>query len=167
MPLRSPLLLFLAAAIALSLAGCGGTDTGTDTASTSADAGTPAIEANAEDVDVFELAVGDCLTDDTEGQVSENTKVDCATPHASEVYHLFNLPDGDMPQADVMENAGQQGCLAAFEAYVGLDFDSSEYTISTLQPTEGSWSQGDREVVCLLTTQDGSTITGSLRNAKR
>lgn len=149
-------------ALALVLAACGGQQAPAgDAASAAPDVASP------ESVDVFELAVGDCLADSSEGEVSESTKVDCATPHLTEVYHLFNLPEGDFPAPDVLASASQDGCLAAFEAYVGLDFESSEYTISTLTPTVESWGGGDREVVCLLATQDGSTITGSLRNAKR
>jgi hypothetical protein len=142
-------------AFALLLAACGdGSSTG----------GAP---DTAEDVDVFELAVGDCVIDETEGEISETTKVPCTTPHLSEVYHLFDLPSGDFPQGDALGAAVEAGCLGAFEAYVGLDYDRSEYAVNWLEPTPESWAAGDREVVCMLSTQDGSTITGSLRNAKR
>lgn len=144
-------------ALALLLAACGGGD-GSATG--------PTPDA-AEDVDVFELAVGDCVIDETQGEISETTKVPCDTPHLSEVYHLFDLPAGDFPQPEALGTAVEQGCLAAFESYVGLDYDSSEYAFSWLEPTPDSWASGDREVVCMLTTQDDSKITGSLRNAKR
>jgi hypothetical protein len=120
-----------------------------------------------EEVGVFDLAVGDCLIDENEGEVSETVKIACDKPHLSEVYHLFDLPGGDMPGGEAMTASVQSGCLAAFEPYVGLDYDSSEYVFTTLEPTADSWAEGDREVVCMLATQDGSTITGSLRNAKR
>jgi hypothetical protein len=120
-----------------------------------------------EEVGVFDLAVGDCLIDDTSGEVSETVKIACDKPHLSEVYHLFDLPGGAFPERGVMDKAVEGGCLAAFESYVGLDYDSSEYVFTTLEPTPESWTNGDQEVVCMLATQDGSTITGSLRNAKR
>lgn len=121
----------------------------------------------AEDVGVFDLAVGDCLIDDTEGEVAETVKIGCDKPHLSEVYHLFDLPGGAFPERAVMDKAVEAGCLSAFEPYVGLDYDSSEFVFTTLEPTPESWADGDQEVVCMLATQDGSTITGSLRNAKR
>jgi hypothetical protein len=137
-------------ALALSLAACGA----------------PNADGS-EDVGVFDLAVGDCLIDDTEGEVAETVKIACDKPHLSEVYHLFDLPGGPFPERDAMDKAVQNGCLAAFEPYVGLDYDSSEFVFTTLEPTPESWADGDQEVVCMLATQDGSTITGSLRNAKR
>ena len=121
----------------------------------------------AEDVGVFDLAVGDCLIDDTEGEVAETVKIGCDKPHLSEVYHLFDLPGGAFPERAVMDKAVEAGCLSAFESYVGLDYDSSEFVFTTLEPTPESGADGDQEVVCMLATQDGSTITGSLRNAKR
>lgn len=159
-------------ALALTLAACGGagSDAGTDASAandTSANAAGATEPAEPEDVGVFDLAIGDCLIDDTEGEVAETTKVDCTTPHLSEVYHLFDLPGGAMPEGEAMTAAVQAGCLAAFEPYVGLDYDSSEYVFTTLEPTPESWADGDREVVCMLATQDDSKITGSLRNAKR
>ncbi|MGL6291069.1 MAG: septum formation family protein [Silanimonas sp.] len=149
-------------ALILSLSACGG---GASDATTDATTGTEPAET--EDVGVFDLAIGDCLIDDTEGEVAETTKIDCAAPHLSEVYHLFDLPGGTMPEGEAMNAAVQAGCLAAFEPYVGLDYDSSEYVFTTLEPTPESWADGDREVVCMLATQDDSKITGSLRNAKR
>lgn len=120
-----------------------------------------------EDVGVFDLAVGDCLIDETEGELSETVKIACDKPHLSEVYHLFDLPGGAFPERGAMDKAIEAGCLSAFEPYVGLDYDSSEYAFTTLEPTPESWADGDQEVVCMLTTQDGSEITGSLRDAKR
>jgi hypothetical protein len=143
--------------LALLLSACGGSD--------GSSAATEAV--GAEDVDVFELAVGDCVIDETEGEIAETTKVPCSTPHLSEVYHLFDLPGGAIPEAEALSNAVEQGCLAAFEPYVGLDYESSEYAFTWLEPTPESWANGDREVVCMLATQDESKITGSLRNAKR
>lgn len=145
-----PLRLFAPIALALSLAACGG----------------PNADGT-EDVGVFDLAVGDCLIDDTEGEVAETVTIGCDKPHLSEVYHLFDLPDGAFPERSAMDKAIEAGCLGAFEAYVGLDYDRSEYVFTTLEPTPDSWAGGDQEVVCMLATQDGSTITGSLRNAKR
>jgi Septum formation len=144
-------------ALALLLAACGGND----------GSATGPEAAGAEDIDVFELAVGDCVIDETQGEISETTKVPCSTPHLSEVYHLFDLPAGAFPEAEALSTAVEQGCLAAFEPYVGLDYESSEYVFSWLEPTPESWANGDREVVCMLATQDDSKITGSLRNAKR
>jgi hypothetical protein len=59
------------------------------------------------------------------------------------------------------------GCFNRFETYVGIDNQYSEYFITNLAPTEDSWRNGnDREVVCVLTTDDLAT-SGSARGSRR
>ena len=117
------------------------------------------------DESVFELAVGDCLTDSaTTGVIEDVPVVPCDEPHASEVFHTFDVADGDFPgdfTADI-----ESGCLPAFEEFVGVAYDQSALEITWLEPTAESWEQGDREVACIVNDPAGN-VTGSLEGAAR
>lgn len=118
--------------------------------------------------DVFSLSVGDCFDDpDSVEQISQVPIVDCDEPHDNEVYALFDLPDGDFPGDDAVQEAAADGCLGSrFESFVGTPYLESELWASALWPTSDSWAAGDREVVCFL-YEPGTTLTGSQRGANR
>jgi hypothetical protein len=168
MPVRPLLILSLS----LALAACGGAPADPASSAESADpkaATLAAAEEAAEDIDVLSFEIGDCLLDHEETmggtEVSGSREVDCALPHRFEVYHLFDLPAGDYPSSEAMDAAVEAGCTGAFRPYVGIGYDESKYYFQTLTPTAEGWRDGDREVVCMLTLEDGSPIKGSLRGA--
>ena len=113
---------------------------------------------------VFELEVGQCFDDpDSFDEVSNVEIVECATAHDNEVYELFDIPDGDFPGTTTVEEAAVEGCLAAFDPYVGRDYASSSLDVRYLVPTEDTWSSGDREVVCVLYDLNGAQLTGTVQ----
>ncbi len=119
---------------------------------------------------VLSLEVGQCITGQTDGedQVSSVPVVDCAEPHTGEIYSLPQLPDGDFPGDDAVQTSAGELCSGQdFQTYVGKSYEESEIYFSFLVPTEGTWADGDREIVCYLVNQDNSDITGSLRGANR
>lgn len=126
------------------------------------------IVACSSEGDVFSLEVGACFDDpDDIEQVSEVPVVDCAEPHDNEVFAVFDLPDGDFPGIEAVQDASVDGCLGErFESYVGTPYPESEIFASALWPTDSSWSAGDREVVCFL-FEPGEKLIGSQRNAGR
>ena len=69
---------------------------------------------------------------------------------ANEVYYLFDMPSGDFPGSSAIEAQAINGCLDAFEPYVGKEYDTSMLGVLWLTPTAGSWDEGDREIVCHL-----------------
>ncbi|WP_207453249.1 septum formation family protein [Herbiconiux sp. SYSU D00978] len=113
-------------------------------------------------IDVFELQPGDCFSTDDggSGEVTSVKAIPCAEPHRFEVYHEFELPDGDFP-ADVDQQA-LTGCDAQFQAFVGVPNNQSKYEISYFAPTSASWAADDRLVSCLLFDPTGAEMTGSL-----
>lgn len=143
------------AAGGLMLAACS-----TDDETTRDDAG--AIVESGE-ISAFSINVGDCIVGAASGEVSGFEGVPCDQPHDNEVYHTFDLPDGEFPGDAVIEARGTEDCLAEFEPFVGLDFASSIYGVTWLFPTAGSWAQGDREIACLINNFDGTQKTGSAR----
>lgn len=115
-------------------------------------------------IGVFSLNVGDCFDDLPVGDVSTINAVPCGEDHLFEIYHLFDV---DLPDFDsgAIDTAAADGCLAAFEGYMGVTFDTSYYSFDGLQPSAGSWSGGDREVVCLATPKNGTTTAGTAKGA--
>ncbi|MFB2556712.1 septum formation family protein [Herbiconiux liangxiaofengii] len=129
---------------------------------------TSGAEIEQQSADVFRLAVGQCLNDgDASGEVSDVPSVDCSTEHDSEVYFTFDLPEGDFPGSAAVNDAAEAGCLPPFEAYVGIDYDSSSFVYTAYTPTQESWGSGDRQVVCIVYNADESKLTGSVKGAAR
>jgi hypothetical protein len=131
-------------------------------------------DPTAGDDDVFQIKVGECFNDETpEGEtVAEVQKVDCAEPHIWEAYESIILEDGDgtYPGETVVTEQAQTDCKAAFETYVGIDYDSSSLYLSYYYPTEETWTQiNDREILCILTTADdfATKSEGSLEGSAK
>lgn len=116
---------------------------------------------------VFSVAAGDCFDDPEPGvnEISELPLVDCEEPHDNEVYAVVDLDDGDFPGDDAALRDAQDVCLDAFEPYVGASYATSELLATWIVPTEGSWSDGDRAVVCVL-FGDGR-LEGSMQDSGR
>jgi Septum formation len=124
--------------------------------------------ASGQTVDVFSIHIGDCLSDGTGDNetVSDMKKIDCASPHDYEAYHAFDLPAGAYPGETTVDNTANDACNAAFETFVGKDYDSSDLEFNTLTPNEDSWAtRNDREVICLIASADESPLTGTMRGA--
>ena len=116
---------------------------------------------------VFSLEEGQCFDDpQATGEISDVPIVECDEPHDNEVFFTFDLPDGDYPGDIAVQEQASEGCLGAFEGYVGLDYATSELDILFLSPTSDSWDQADdREVVCFLYRVDQEKMTGSMQGS--
>ncbi|WP_203138700.1 septum formation family protein [Microbacterium sp. JZ31] len=125
------------------------------------------------DVDVFDLQVGDCLNLGETGELSSAAVVPCSEPHTEEIFHEFQMEDGDWPGEDAVEQAADEGCYAAFEAFVGTAYEDSTLDYVFLSPLEDGWNDPnveDRLVQCVIyePTDDGpKELTGSLEGAAR
>jgi hypothetical protein len=117
--------------------------------------------------DAFSVGVGDCLGDAAAGQVSDVQVVPCGEPHDAEVFADFQLDGAEYPGAEEVTRLADEGCLSAFEDYVGLPYQRSALEITYFAPTESSWNDlGDRLVSCLLHDPAGP-VSGSLKGAAR
>jgi hypothetical protein len=91
--------------------------------------------------------------------------VDCVTPHQGELYH-HNTVTADAgtpyPGDAAVDAEANLRCYAAFEPYVGLDFNSSRLGYLYFYPNLESWAEGDRGIDCILFAGDGELLTGSL-----
>ena len=105
--------------------------------------------------------VGDCLQDPvTQGEPA--TIVDCAKPHAAEVYAIFALPDGPFPGTNKVIGYRKQ-CGAAARAIASDTGAGNDPSLKTIvrSPDEHSWALGDRSVTCIASSDHPRT--GSIR----
>lgn len=106
------------------------------------------------ELDVFSIKVGDCFADPDVDEVLDVAAVPCDEEHKYQAYALFDLRAGLLPDEDEMYDLASEGCFAEFETYVGLPYPDSELFITWFEPTQESWDQGDREIVCELYLED-------------
>lgn len=149
------------AVVGLGLVGAGYTGLGGQDETTRNDDGS--ITESGE-VGAFRIQLGDCINGAMTGLVESVEGVPCSTPHDAEVYHAFLLPDGVYPGDASVGESASNGCYNAFEPFVGHEYATSIYDISSLSPTQESWDGlRDREVLCLMVNYDGTKKTGSAR----
>ena len=118
--------------------------------------------------DVFTVSVGDCLSEAaSDGEVTEVPIVPCSEPHDAEIYHDFEIDGTEYPGDDEVTRLADEGCLGAFEDFVGIPYDASKLEVTYYTPTEGSWNDvDDRLVSCMILDPAGPT-TDSLEGAAR
>ncbi len=151
------------------------TPSGTDPAVTPTDPdrstdGVPAVPtADPEDQSVFDLQVGTCFNDPgSADEIQSVGSVPCETLHDNEVFALIEYPAGPdeaYPGREVVQDFADEECKGQlFTDYVGTEYQFSRFFATQLTPTDGSWAQGDREIICLLfdtTTQLNASVRGS------
>lgn len=122
----------------------------------------PAETVEADLVGANSLVPGDCIQDlaNDGGTVERLPVVPCEAEHEAEVYATFDVPDGDWPGEDVVTEQSQDGCAERLASFPEAD-DDPETTAFYLFPTEASWADGDRKVICMAFYRDGPR-TGSI-----
>jgi hypothetical protein len=116
--------------------------------------------------DPFAIVVGDCLDDaliaaDTGSEVETLPTVPCDQPHDSEVIASLELTGTAYPGVEAIAAEADAGCIAALEQRVGASYLDTRYDVSYYAPTELSWADGDREVLCVAYDPAGP-LTGPL-----
>ena len=117
-------------------------------------------------VGAFALRLGDCIQNpDAEGVVSIVVSVEgvpCATPHDAQVYAEFDVTGILEYDEAAVELLAQQECIDRWTEAIGTVFWEDLLLDSfSLFPSPASWAVGDRGVVCLLVSIDGSPLSGS------
>ena len=142
--------------VAVAIAGCG----------SDGDPGT-GESAESGDVDVFDLDIGDCLADFQDATELDTIEASpCSEPHSDEIFASGSIPDGAFPGMDIVEATAQKLCIAQFDEFVGKSYEDSVLDVGFLTPTEQSWNDGDRAVLCTV-YDPAEEISGSLRGAQR
>lgn len=120
---------------------------------------------------ITDLRVGDCfdLNDglDVE-EVGEIRAIPCDEPHAFEAYFTTDLAAGPYPSRSALDSETDAACLPSFETYVGLDYETSELYVTSFEPTPEGWEDGDRGLLCAISTFNAETsLTSSVRSSNR
>lgn len=104
-----------------------------------------------------QVAIGDCTDISPETQTGGTVKIlDCAYPHASEVFDTLNFPDVATLQPDALQAFAERGCggwAAPLPASV---------TWIWLGPTADEWASGDRFGLCLAVDSSKRALTEPL-----
>ena len=126
--------------LGLLLAACGG-----------GSGATPTIEA------------GQCFDDAEGAEIDDFDTVGCDEAHQNEVFFVYDADDADeFPGTEALHEAGMDRCTREpFDEYVGESYEDSKFEVFTVVPSEESWGNGDREVVCALYDPEDNSETGS------
>lgn len=135
---------------------------------------TPASDTTATaGAEIPDLQVGDCIdTSATSGQTTlyRIPVVACTTAHGGEIYAETTAPDslaedGSTPTQQALWDAADAYCYPQFARFVGLRWARSELLYWPIAPSEASWAEGDRRILCVVESEQ--PVTGSLSGAER
>lgn len=118
---------------------------------------------------VLDLKVGDCLQLPTASQATTITSAACTSSHEAEVSALVPTDpqdaDAPFPGEQALSAQAETACVDSFEGYVGAPYLSSNLDVTWLTPTQSSWAEGDRTIVCLVHAMDAQTLTSSVKDS--
>lgn len=138
------------------------TQGGAATASASGGGDDGGDDEGGEVTSVFDLESGDCFSA-TGDEVETVTVVDCEQPHLYEVFGVFDHEAGNddpYPGDEAMLEYADAECQPLFEDFVGSDYESSIYWITSVTPSDETWNEADdREIVCALKLGETATET--------
>lgn len=116
--------------------------------------------------DAASIRVGDCVGKLTTGNITAADLLPCGDKHFFEAYASKNAADGAFPGNDPVSQDADSFCGTEFASFVGVPVDKSKYTFYYLTPTEESWKQGDRVILCFAGDDKGGVV-GTLKGAKK
>ncbi|WP_099039573.1 septum formation family protein [Mycobacterium neglectum] len=102
-------------------------------------------------VTATDVKMGDCLS-----EIPGDTKVltvktiDCAEPHAGEVFAVLQMPGGDFPGQAAIDTYADK-CSPELASYAPSAMADDTVQLYVLYPTAETWEQGDRAVTCVAT----------------
>lgn len=129
----------------------------------------PEVEQATEGLTAFsETPPGPCIDlEGDNGVLTSWTEADCDGPRMAEITYNAAFNDGPFPGDQYLADNASSTCRDAFEGYVGVPPEQSEFAYSWIVPTAGTWAAGSRHGICLAITGDGSDITGELKGSNR
>ncbi len=102
-------------------------------------------------VTATDVEMGDCLSEipgDT--RVLTVKTIDCAEPHAGEVFAVLQMPGGDFPGQAAIDTYADK-CSPELASYAPSAMTDDTVQLYVLYPTAETWEQGDRAVTCVAT----------------
>lgn len=146
----------VALTLLLTLVGCG--DSGGDVARDAQGRVTAPGTVRAD-----RIREGDCFDDPDGESVDGFPVVPCDEVHDNQVFHLFEVPDGEYPGQDALTRMALERCEAApFTDWTALPLAESDLDVYAVVPSPDTWDRfDDRTVVCALFSRDRSPLRGT------
>ncbi|MDR1387475.1 MAG: septum formation family protein [Propionibacteriaceae bacterium] len=113
------------------------------------------------DLDVFSVAVGDCFIVPDGDTVSSLAAMPCNQAHNGEIIGKFDVAVSTFDE-DAIDEEAFVFCGQAAAEYIGPNWESTPLDVTYFSPTEGSWDNGDREILCFGMV-DGLDLTDTIR----
>ncbi len=126
--------------------------------------GTPGADGIiAENVLPLDIEEGQCLRDFVDIN-SASTVVTCSTPHNAQLLATeFYADDDEFPGDDALALRAQEVCDGVnLDEGAAASYENLE--LLRVTPRQGAWSDGDRRVDCLVTSDEGNVISETLIN---
>lgn len=115
-----------------------------------------------------DLAVGDCLEDEADVNDAAVAAIDCDDEHRLELIGKFDVDDEDeYPGEEALRTQGDERCQGdLYEEHVGSPLaEGGDVVVTAVLPSEDSWGDGDRTILCFAHAPDLAPTTGSLAEA--
>jgi hypothetical protein len=104
---------------------------------------------------VFDLRVGDCMNNLEETDLELAVDVaPCAELHDAEAVSQFDLPEGGWPGMSFITGKAERRCLDSVGSAAGDAPRADKIETFYFHPTEESWRQDDRTVLCVALFPD-------------
>lgn len=128
----------------------------------------PGIQETADQFTALsEAPPGPCFDLEVEdGFLTGWNEVSCDGPRQAEVSFGASFEEGPWPGDDYLTSTAANTCSTAFETYVGVTPEQSVYEADWLLPTEAQWAEGVRKGICLIVSDDGSAMTGTVKGSE-
>jgi hypothetical protein len=130
------------------------------------------ITAGNENTDIFSIQIGDCTNDVDAEEIASVPTVPCSEPHDNEAYYAYDIDAEKFPGNEAVLAEAGDTCVSEFEGFAGISYEDSILDVWPLIPTEETWAQGDREVICFIYAMNEDftapvQTTGTLAGAAR
>jgi hypothetical protein len=107
-------------------------------------------------VRVTSIRPGDCLVTAPKGLVTSGADaVPCSQAHGAQALSAFDLPAGPFPGVAAVQQAAETGCTGRIGDELTQRIGDGELGLSYIHPTQRGWDQGDHQVVCFVTSEQG------------
>lgn len=89
--------------------------------------------------------------------------LDCAKPHQWEVTGIVAVDSATYPGAESLQITASQECPSLFRDFVGVNAESSPYSLTFVGPTQEQWADaGTHKLACLAGSAEVS-LTGTVK----
>jgi len=130
----------------------------------------PTVQEATDQFSTFsDVPPGPCydLEVDDDNILTDWSEVSCSGPRQVEVSFAAQFEGGAFPGDDYLAGEAADTCAAAFENYVGIPEEQSVYRLDWIVPTENTWTSGDRQGTCLVVSEDGAALSGTVKGSER